>query len=210
MYHYFPVNLNLRSRKCLVVGGGRVAERRVKALLQCGAKVSVVSPTLTEELRRLADASAVDHLNHHYTPDDLNGCFMVISATDDHEVNLRVADDCIAHNVLVNVVDDPARSHFIVPSILRRGSLCIAISTEGRSPLLAKRIREMLETSFGPEYADFLELMGEVRDRLIKNIPDGETRRKVFECLVDSDILELIRKGEKGLIEERIAQCLQL
>jgi len=210
MYHSFPVNLNLRDRKCVVVGGGRVAERKVRSLLQCGAEIWVVSPELTGELEKLAEEGAINFVNRHYTAGDLDGCFLVISAADDREVNSGVADDCFARNIPVNVVDDPARCSFTVPSILRRGSLCVAVSTEGKSPLLAKKIREELESLFGPEYAEFLELMGDVRSRVIRYIADAETRRRIFECLINSDILELIRSGKKELVEEKVTRCMSL
>ena len=231
MYLFFPVNLNLRDRKCLVVGGGRVAERKVKSLLQCGAEIWVVSPELTGELEKLAVERAINFISRHYAAEDLEGCFLVISAADDREVNSRVADDCFARNTPVNVVDDPARCSFTVPSVLRRGSLGIAVSTEGKSPLLARKVREELENLFGSEYAEFLELMGEVRSRVIKDVPNGETRRRIFECLINSDILELIKKSKelrakgkeqsgedlssmlcalRNLIEERITRCMSL
>jgi len=210
MYHSFPVNLNLRDRKCVVVGGGRVAERKVRSLLHCGAEIWVVSPELTGELEKLAEEGAINFVNRHYTAGDLDGCFLVISAADDREVNSGVADDCFARNIPVNVVDDPARCSFTVPSILRRGSLCVAVSTEGKSPLLAKKIREELESLFGPEYAEFLELMGDVRSRVIRYIADAETRRRIFECLINSDILELIRSGKKELVEEKVTRCMSL
>lgn len=219
----FPVNLNLHGRKCLVVGGGSVAERKVKSLLQCGAEIWIVSPEFTSELEKLAGQSEINLIHRGYDTEDLQNCFLVISAADDPAVNSRVADDCFARNIPVNVVDDPARCSFTVPSVLRRGSLCITVSTGGNSPLLARKIREEMEESFGPEYARFLELMGEIRGKVLKDIPDIRTRRRVFECLINSDILELIRKGEElramskdenddlsDLIEKRIMQCMSL
>jgi len=210
MYQYYPVNLNLQNRKCLVVGGGHVAERKVESLLSCGAVIWVVSPTLTQNLEKLADEGSINYLNREYTSGDLEGCFLVISAADDQQVNFKVANDCFSRNILVNIVDDPEICNFIVPSVLRRGSLCIAISTDGKSPTLAKKIREDLESLFGTEYAEFLELMGEIRNQVLRDVPDGEDRRKVFECLINSDILDYIRKGQKELIEKQIARCMSL
>jgi precorrin-2 dehydrogenase/sirohydrochlorin ferrochelatase len=216
MGNLFPVNLNLRGRKCLVVGGGSVAVRKVKSLLQCGAETWIVSPEFTSELEKLAAQSKISLIHRSYDTGDLQNCFLVISAADDPSVNSRVADDCFARNIPVNVVDDPARCSFTVPSVLRRGSLCIAVSTGGRSPLLARKIREEMENSFGPEYARFLELMGEIRSKVIRDIPDIQTRRRIFECLINSDILELTRRSEdqnddlNDLIEKRIMQCISL
>lgn len=220
MHHLFPINLNLRDRKCLVVGGGSVAERKVRGLLQCGADIWVVSPELTEYLQKLAEEDAINVVNRQYTTDDLHGCSLVISAVDDSAVNSRVADDCFERNIPVNVVDDPARCSFTVPSVLRRGSLCVTVSTDGKSPLLARKIRERLEELFGEEYAEFLDLMGEIRSRVLRDVPDRETRRKIFGCLIDSDILKLIKKSMeyeaeseerialRRLIEDRIAHCI--
>jgi len=208
MYDYYPVYLSLRCRKCLVVGGGNVAERKVKSLLECGANVWVVSPLLTQGLTKLLEEKQIHCLHREYIPEDLDGCFLVISATNNPDINRKVADDCFTRNIPVNVVDEPEKCNFIVPSVMRRGSLAIAISTGGKSPLLARKIRERLEGLFGAEYADYLELMGELREQIIKEVPDKGERRKIFECLVNSDILELVEKGERELVKEKIAQCL--
>jgi len=213
-----------------MVGGGRVAERKVRSLLQCEADIWVVSPELTEELEKLAQEGKITHINRHYTIEDLDDCFLVVSAVDDREVNSEVARECFQRNIPINVVDDPVRCTFTVPSVLRRGPLCISVSTTGKSPLLARRVREQLEDLFGVEYAEFLELMGEIRSRVLRDVPDGEKRRRIFECLINSDILELVRRktqdarrktqdaGHKTqdagqpdidkLIEERIAKCM--
>ena len=185
MYDFYPVYLSIRGKKCLVIGGGNVAERKVKSLLECGAGVWVVSPLLTEELSKLKEQNQIHCLPREYSPEDLEGCFLVISATDDADTNKRVADDCLARNIPVNVVDEPDRCSFIVPSVMRRGDLCIAISTSGKSPLLARKIRERLEELFGPEYAEYLELMGTLRKKIIREVPDKQSRREIFECLVN-------------------------
>ena len=179
-----------------------------------------MSPELTEYLQKLAEEDAINVVNRQYTTADLQGCSLVISAVDDSQVNSRVADDCFERNIPVNAVDDPPRCSFTVPSVLRRGSLCVTVSTDGKSPLLARRIREELEELFGEEYAEFLDMMGEIRSRVLRDVPDRETRRKIFGCLIDSDILKLIKKSMeheaeskeqrdlRRLIEERIAQCM--
>jgi precorrin-2 dehydrogenase/sirohydrochlorin ferrochelatase len=208
MYQFFPVNLNLWQRKCLVVGGGRVAERKVNSLLQCGAEIWVVSPSLTKDLTKLTEEGKINYINRNYSSEDVNGCFLVISAVDDKQVNSRVADDCFSRNIPVNVVDDPVRCSFTVPSVLRRGSLCITVSTDGKSPMLAKKIREDLENLFGDEYAEYLEIMGNIRSKILMEINDEDRRRKIFECLASSNILELIKKKE--MIDKEIAKCMSL
>jgi precorrin-2 dehydrogenase/sirohydrochlorin ferrochelatase len=206
--YHFPINLDVRHRKCLVIGGGKVAERKVLSLLNCGAKVSVVSLDLTDDLRKLADKGAIEFESRQYNTDDLKECFLVISAVDDKEINSRIADDCLECNILVNAVDDPARCSFTVPSVLRRGPLCVTVSTQGKSPLLSKKIRENLETLFGPEYSELAELMGKIRKQVLENVSDSEKRRRIFECLIDSNILELIREGKQEKIKEQIDLCM--
>ena len=208
--YHFPINLDVRHRKCLVVGGGKVAERKVRSLLHCGAKVCIVSPDLTDGLRELADRGIINFVKRRYITEDPEGCFLVISAVDDREIHSRIADDCLERNILVNVVDDPDRCSFTVPSVLRRGPLCVAVSTQGKSPLLARRIREQLEELFGSEYSEFLELMGEVRQQVMENVSDRERRHQIFECLIDSNILELIKEGKRDSIKEQIDRCMSL
>lgn len=207
MNNLFTINLNIQGHKCLVIGGGHVAERKVESLLQGGADIYLVSPKITQNIEKLAEKGTIKLINREYETSDLDGCFLVISATDNQQVNGKVADDCLSRNILINVVDDPDKCNFTVPSIMRRGSLCIAVSTDGKSPTLAKKIREELEQRFGDEYAEFLDLMGEIREQVMKEIPDEKKRRMIFECLIDSDIIDLIRKGNKELVSKRVAQC---
>jgi precorrin-2 dehydrogenase/sirohydrochlorin ferrochelatase len=210
MNQLFPINLNVQGCKCLVIGGGKVAERKVESLLQCEADIYLVSPKVTQNLEKLAGEGAIKLINRAYNTNDLDGCFLVISATNDQQVNHNVANDCLLRNILINVVDDPDKCNFTVPSVLRRGSLCIAVSTDGKSPILAKKIREELEERFGAEYAEFLDLMGEIRDQVMRDIPDEKKRIMIFKCLIDSDILDLIRKGNKDLVSKQVAGCIAL
>jgi len=201
MFGFYPVNLRLEGRKCLVVGGGKVAERKVVNLLSYGAKVTVISPRITS---KLAGQEGIELWLRSYQSKDVEGFFLVICATDDDAVNLQVASECMERNILVNVVDDPPKCTFLVPSVLRRGDLTISVSTGGKSPLLARKIRQSLEGLFGPEYAEYLEVLGEVRNRVIKNIPDINERKRMFTELIESDILEFIRLGNQEKVKERI------
>lgn len=204
----YPVYLNLKDKKCLVVGGGKVAERKVRALLDCGARVYVVSPRLTDWLAKAAEDGKITSVRRNYTATDLEDAFLVVGATDNNKINSRVAEDCSERNILVNIVDDPAGCNFIVPAVFRQGPLCISVSTEGRSPMLARKIREDLETVFGPEYRDFLDLMGDVREHIIRTVPDGDRRRELFYRLVYSDIIDLLRDGQHDKVKERIDHVL--
>ena len=142
---YYPAFLDLRGRNCLVVGGGIIAERKVESLVECGARVMVVTREATNELAGLAQSSIIELRLRDYASDDLAGMFLVVAATDDPAVQARIGTEAKERGLLVNVVDDPANCTFIVPAVSRRGELAIAISTGGRSPALAARIREKLE-----------------------------------------------------------------
>lgn len=150
----------------MVVGGGEVAFRKVKALLECGAKVTVVSPSLHQDLANLAEEGEIELVRREYRPQDLKDAFLTIAATSENKTNQKVASEAKRRKALVNVVDDPEFSDFIVPSCLRRGDLKIAVSTASKSPALAKKIRTQLEQSFGEEYSILLSLVEEVRSEL--------------------------------------------
>ncbi|MBM7855577.1 precorrin-2 dehydrogenase/sirohydrochlorin ferrochelatase [Desulfohalotomaculum tongense] len=204
MTEFYPLYLRLEGEKCLVVGGGKVAERKVKKLLESGADIVVVSPRLTPGLAALKEQARITHIERECQEKDLQDAFLVFSATDDEEVNRRVAEYCIKNKILVNIVDDPQRCSFFVPAVVRQGPLSVAVSTNGKSPLLAARIREQLENTFGPEYADFLELLGQVRVDLLQRVPEHHKRREVLEKIVQSDILKLYKEKRYDKIKERV------
>lgn len=163
MAEYFPAFLDLRGRRCVVVGGGTVGERKARDLLACGAVVTVVSPTLTEGLRELAAAGRVEHRERRFRRWDARGAAVVVAATGDPRVDPAIAAAARCHRALVNVVDDAAHGDFIVPSVLRRGPLQIAVSTSGRSPALARDIRHRLEALFSPDFGSAVERVGQAR-----------------------------------------------
>jgi len=163
MPDYFPAFLDLRGRRCLVVGGGAVADRKVHGLLQCGARVTVVSPALVPALSRLVAAGRIEHRARAFRKVDARGCVLVVSATGVAEVDDAVAQAARRHGALVNAVDRPARCDFIYGSVLRRGELQIAVSTGGRAPALAREIRRRLEPVVGAEYAALVESVGRAR-----------------------------------------------
>ncbi|MGQ9558359.1 MAG: precorrin-2 dehydrogenase/sirohydrochlorin ferrochelatase family protein [Desulfurispora sp.] len=203
---YYHITVNLAGELCLVVGGGRVAERKVRTLLDCGARIRLVSPRLTPGLAELAACrgDSLVYLDRPYHPGDLEGALLVIAATGDVEVNRRVARDCRERNVLVNVVNDPAAGNFFVPATLRRGALTIAVSTEGRSPLLSRYIRQELENIFPPQYAELVDLLGELREQLISRVPDAQQRQVLLAALLDEPVWQLVRAGQFELAKERI------
>ncbi|MGB9802439.1 MAG: precorrin-2 dehydrogenase/sirohydrochlorin ferrochelatase family protein [Desulfofundulus sp.] len=200
----YPVSLILPQRRCLVVGGGGVAERKVLSLLDCGAEVMVVSPTLTPRLQELAGEGRISYRQGEYRTDDLTGAFLVIAATNQDEVNRRVAEEAGARNMLVNVVDDPPYGNFYVPAVVRRGSLQIAISTDGKSPMLARKIKEELEQRYGPEYGLLVDLIGEIRHDILENMVDSRKRRDLLTSIVDEQVLHLLASGDLEQAKERV------
>src|SRR5512136_672638 len=192
---YYPIGLDISGRRCLVIGGGEVGERKAQRLLECGARVSVVGRELTPALAGLAREGRIDHIPGDYDKGLLEGAFLVIGATDDRAINENIFRDARKRGVLANIVDDPEHCDFILPALCRQGDLVITVATGGKSPALAKKLRKELEEHYGPEYETLLKIMGELRGKIIDRGEGSDENRKLFEALVDSDILEPIRKG---------------
>jgi precorrin-2 dehydrogenase len=205
---YYPVYLNLEGRACVVVGGGPVAEGKVAELVEAGARVTVVSPALTPRLAQLVDSGRIEHRARPYRRGDLAGALVAIGGTDDRSVNREVWKEARDSGVLLNLVDDPPRCGFIAPAVVRRGDLAIAVSTGGKAPTLAVRLRERIEELVGDEHARFLELAGDFRAPLARAQPSFEERRERWYRLVDSDVLELLRRGEEEAARSRMREIL--
>jgi precorrin-2 dehydrogenase/sirohydrochlorin ferrochelatase len=202
---YFPVFLDLRERSCVVVGGGHVAERKALSLLEAGANVTVISPSLTDKLRELSSSGKITHLAKTFEAEDIAGAYIVIAATNIQEVNAGIGRLCKKKQILVNVVAPPGESSFIVPSVVDRGALLIAISTSGESPALSKKIRMELEKKFGPEYELFLQRMSILRSRLMGQTKDESERGRIFQAIANSDVIDLLRQGKIHEADHRIA-----
>jgi siroheme synthase-like protein len=160
---YYPVLLDLAGRRCVMVGGGIIAGRRVDGLLTAGARVTVISPRLTRTLAALAAEGRIDHEAREYRDGDLDGADLAFVATDAGEVNAAVAREARARGVWINAADDPARCTFILPALVRRGDLTVAVATGGSSPALARAIREELETYLTDDYATLAAIAAEAR-----------------------------------------------
>ena len=199
----YPVNLVLDGRRCLVVGGGHIALRKVQGLLACGAQVRVVAPHIAPELRTLG---GVTFEERPWRPDDLVGVWLVIAATDDPAVNGAVYDAGQRAGIWVNGADDPANCSFTLPSVVRRGDLQVAVSTGGRSPALASWLRRRLEGEIGPEYAVLLDILAAERDGL--KAAGRSTEGLDWNSALDSDMLDLIRTGDLAHARERLQTCL--
>ena len=191
---YYPAFLNIRGKRCVVIGGGRVALRKVRVLLDCGAKVTVVSPTLHPGLAQLAEARRISPIYREFEPGDLVGAIIAIAATDVREINQNVADEARDQGLLVNVVDSSEQSDFITPSFFRRGGLTIAVSTAGMSPALARKIRTRLEQLFGEEFALLLSIITDVRSAL--KLQGIGVSADAWQEALDLDLLiRLVRAG---------------
>jgi precorrin-2 dehydrogenase / sirohydrochlorin ferrochelatase len=202
---YYPVNLNIEDRKCLVVGGGPVAFRKARMLMDCGAEVTVVSMDFCDEFQKLKNMSSISLVQRKYFSSDLDGKFLVISATDDSELNRRISADAEKKNMLCNIADVPDICNFILPSVIRRGDLVVSVSTSGRSPAFAKHLRKELENNFGDEYARFLYLMGAIRKKLLQTEHAPEAHKPIFEQLIQSGLLSMIKNEQKEEINRLLA-----
>jgi precorrin-2 dehydrogenase/sirohydrochlorin ferrochelatase len=204
---YYPVFLDLNGRLAVIIGGGKVAERKAKTLSGYGADVVVIAPEVSEELLQLQADGLVTVEQRGYVRGDLDGVFLAVSATDSEEVNRAVVAEAHERGCLVNVVDVPELCDFIVPSIVQRGGLQIAISTGGAAPTIAKRLRKRFQAEFGEEWADYIDLLGDVRLLVMERVPGGEAARKpILERIADSDLLERLRAGERPSADEVFAE----
>lgn len=205
---YCPISIDLSNRRCVVIGGGQVAERKVEMLREFGARVTVVAPDITSRLAEMATDGSIEVVSGMYEPSVLNGALLAVAATNNREVNKAVFEEAQRQGILVNVVDDPDLCTFFVPAIIRRGDLVISVSTSGNSPLLARRLREQIESAFGPEYGQLAELMGMLRDEVKTLYNDPKQRNRAYERLIDSDVLDLLRQGRRDDAIARARECI--
>jgi len=192
---YYPILLNIQGKKCLVVGGGEVALRKVQMLVEHGANVEIVSPAFCPELNQLVKDGTIQAIHRDYETEDLNDAFLAVAATDDIKTNEKIAAEARKIGILVNVVDKPDISDFIVPSYFRRGDIIVAVSTSGRSPALARKIRGELERDFKAEYAQLAVIASEVRSELKQRgvTVSGDDWQEVLNL---NSLIELIRRGK--------------
>jgi precorrin-2 dehydrogenase/sirohydrochlorin ferrochelatase len=193
---YYPVHLDINNRNALVVGGGGVGTRKVRTLLACGARVTVVSLDASRQLLDLATSGEIILEKRPYQSDDLSGMFLVIGATNDEKLNRQISGDADRLNTLCNIADRPEVCNFILPSIVHRDDLVITISTSGKSPALAKKLRKSLENQFGEEYGTLLRLMGAIRKKLLRQAHEPEAHKPLFEQLLNSDLIGMIQENK--------------
>ena len=205
---YYPVHLDINNRNCLVVGGGGVGTRKVKTLLDCGARVMVISLTVSQQLQDLATSGEIKLEERSYQSEDLNDMFLVIGATDDEKLNKQISSDADRLNTLCNIADRPEVCNFILPSIVHRDDLVITISTSGKSPALAKKLRKALENQFGEEYGTLLHLLGAIRKKLLQQAHEPEAHKPLFEQLINSDLIVMIQDSEVEKIDSLLLEVL--
>ncbi|MBE9551083.1 MAG: bifunctional precorrin-2 dehydrogenase/sirohydrochlorin ferrochelatase [Proteobacteria bacterium] len=191
---YYPVNLDIRDQKCLVVGGGAVGKRKLARLVECGARVTVVDQAISDEIKALSGRHPIEIKEHNYRSSDLEGMFLVVGATDNDEVNSRISKDAAKKGICCNIVDRPKECTFVLPSVVKQGDLVITISTSGKSPAFAKWLRRNMSKDFGPEYGACLNLIGSVRQKFMRQGKSPEADKHLFEQLIDEGILELVRQ----------------
>jgi precorrin-2 dehydrogenase/sirohydrochlorin ferrochelatase len=204
----YPLFMNLRGKPCLVVGGGRVAQRKIAGLLRADARVRVVSPAAGKVIQNWAAAGRLVWQKKVFAAQSLRGVQAAFAATDDRAVNRAVAAACRRRGILVNVADKPEESDFFVPAVIRRKSLTIAISTNGKSPLFAKRLRRNLEGLLSAAQGESLELLGRQRARIHQLMPDAAQRRRLLKLLADEEILYLLKTGDYARAKKRVQQCI--
>lgn len=190
---YYPISLDVQNRHCLVVGGGSVGARKISTLLDCGASVTVVSPRISAKLNELAKKTTLIIKKKPFQFSDLKDKFLVIGATDNQELNQQIHAEAERLGILCNIADRPEACNFILPSIVKKGDLVIAISTSGSSPAFAKKLRKDFEKQFGNEYAVFLELMGAIRKKLLAKDHKPEVHKPLFEQLINRGLVEMIK-----------------
>lgn len=192
----YPAMLELRGRRCVVIGGGPAAEGKVRGLLDAGGAVTVVAAELEEGLGALAEAGTIEVVRRPYAKGDLEGAFLAIAATEEPDVNASVFEEAERRRVLLNAVDDPSHCHFAAPSVLRRGDLVVALSTGGKAPALAKQLRSKLASELSPEYSTLLDVLGEVRQKAlgVRRVDFAEWARR-WERAMKHDLLALIKAG---------------
>ncbi len=202
---YYPVYLDVEGKRCVIVGGGNVAYRKACSLKEAGADVTVISPDTCPEI---SSEKGLTLIKESYDERYLDDAMLVIAATGDEDVNKRVFLDAEKRNIIVNVVDRPELCSFIVPSTVKRGDLCISISTGGASPALARNIRKELEGIFGPEYGEYVNLLSKMRNIAMSDVKDDAKRREILQRLAEKDILEIVKTKGTNEAEAKMREII--
>lgn len=206
---HYPVLLDLSARPVVVVGGGEVAEVKVAGLVAAGARVTVIAPHLTPTLRQWAKTARLAWLPHPYREGDLEGAFLAFAATDTPDTNQAVWEEAQRRRIPLNSADDPPRCSFILPAVHRQGELVVAVSTGGKAPALAVRLRDRIAGILGEGFAPYLELLGSYRREITDRSVTFAQRREVWYRIVDSDALDLVRVGDLAAARRLVSRLIE-
>ena len=207
-FPYYPIYIDIEDRSVVIIGGGNVCARKAETMLKYGARVTVVSPEFTDEIEQWAREGKLALKRKHYEDADLEGANLIIASTDDQRVNEQVAADSRRRKVPVNVVDVTPLCEFIVPAIIESGSIQIAVSTGGKSPAIARTLKEDLQRMIGPEYAEVNDVLATLRDGAKATLPTDVDRKRFFDGIIARGILEMLRNGRRRDAYEAIrAAC---
>ena len=204
----YPVNLDIGGKRCLVVGGGSVAARKVKALLLCGGEVRIISPHATDAIERLAEEGKIDWLKRTYRAGDAKDAFLIFGATDDPGVQQQIAEDAARYHVLLNSAYDPELSDFHVPAKIRRRDFVIAVSTGGGSPALALLLKEQLANEYGEEYGVLVELMARIRRQVVTRNSVAEENKALFRAVLELPVLDCIKRQDWAGLQHQLTVVL--
>ncbi len=205
---FYPVNINLENRLCLIIGGGAVAARKIESLLFCKARVRVISPDVCKKISQFIGKGKIEWLQRGYKRGDLQGAFLVMAATDRKEIQHLIVSEANDREILINVVDDPAACSFQVPAAVRRGELLLAVSTGGSSPAFSAQIKNTIEAEYGPEYGLFVDLLAKVRKSIVHDGRTQKSHKILFEKILQLNILTYIKEENWQAVQRALAEVL--
>jgi precorrin-2 dehydrogenase/sirohydrochlorin ferrochelatase len=206
-FPYYPIFLDIEDRDVLIVGGGAVCQRKAETMMKYGARVTVVAPEFTDAIVQWAEAGRLTIKRKEYQSTDLDGASIVIASTDDACINGRIARDCRRRKIPVNVVDVTHLCEFIVPAIVQQGSIQLAVSTGGKSPALARTLKEDLQKFVGPEYAEINDLLGTLRPSAKKILPSDVDRKRFFDGILAQGVVAMLQQGKRREAYQAIARA---
>jgi len=205
---YYPLNLDINQKLCVVIGGGRVAERKVEQLLAASGNVKVIAPQATDKLKKLDADGDIKLISREYGKGDLTGAALAFIATDEPSVNKDIVAEAHESGILINVGDMPEYCDFIVPAIVERGDVTLAISTGGASPALAAHLRRQIESVIGEEYGPFARMLRAIRALVLQRVQNSSDRKKLFEQLIESNLREHVSNRNKEEIDSTLMDIL--
>jgi len=185
---YYPIQLNLKGKQVIIIGGGKIAERKLTGLLDTGAQITIVSPEITDRIREYCQSRKVIWKQKSFSRDDLEKKFLIIAATNDPETNNAVKQFVSTHQLLL-MVDDPEESDFILPSVMKRGRLTLTVSTSGASPILTKKIKQNLSHQYGPEYQEYVDFLYQCRKWILDEVEDAKTKQQLLTKITELPFL---------------------